>query len=452
MKRATYGLIFLFLTLPSQALCQVVPADLAAKLDAYVQPYVAGNNFSGAILISAKGKILFEKAYGMANYELAVPNSPQTRFHIASISKSFTAAAILLLQQRGLLSVNDPLAKFIPDYPNGDKITVHHLLTHTSGIPNVNNFPEYAERSKTRLTLAQVIQMFKDKPLEFAPGARFSYSNSNYNLLAFIIEKVAGNGYGDFLKQNIFVPLAMTDTGNDDGSDALIPSRASGYVPAGMRDVENAPYLNWSIKTGNGSLYSTVEDLYKWDRALYTGKLLDAGTREKLFTDYGGFGYGWFVRKHFNRRVTAINGRSPGFTSSLERFIDDDISIILAANTYSGLTQSMADDLAAIVFNEKYESPHPPVALNPAVLDNYVGQYQFGQDFTYNPGVLVTVERSSDGLRMNSAGTVTYLLPQSTTTFKDRLYGGTVTFGPANGKAEQLTWAFGPEFVAKRRK
>jgi len=197
----------------------------------------------------------------MANYELAVPNRSDTRFHIASISKSFTAAAILMLQERGQLHMQDTLAKFIPDYPQGDKITLHHLLTHTSGIPNVNNLPTYSEKSLLCLNLTQIIPLFEDKPLEFQPGARFRYSNSNYNLLAFIIEKASGKDYGKFLEENIFRPLGMNATGNDDGSNALIPNRASGYVPVGMQDVENTPFLNWSIKTGNGSLYSTVEDL-----------------------------------------------------------------------------------------------------------------------------------------------------------------------------------------------
>lgn len=429
-----------------------IPAELSAKVDAYVHPYVDGNNFSGVILIALGENVLFRGAYGMANYELAVPNSLQTRFHIASISKSFTAAAILILEQRGMLNVNDPVAKFIPDYPNGEKITLQHLLTHRSGIPNVNNLPGYSEQSKKRLTLPEIIQLFRDQPLEFAPGARFQYSNSNYNLLAFVIEKVSGKSYGEFLQQNIFEPLAMKDTGNDDGSDELVANRASGYVPVGMRDLENAPYLNWSIKTGNGSLYSTVDDLYKWDRALYADKVLSKGARDRIFTDYMGFGYGWFVRKHFGRRVTAINGRSPGFTSSLERFVDEDICIALTANTYSGLTQTMADDLAAIVFNEKYERPRPAVAVSPAVLDGYVGHYQFGADFSYNPNAMVTVERTRDGLRLESSGTVSYLIPQAQNNFRDRLYGGTVTFEGSGGEVRTMRWSFGKEFIATRVK
>ena len=431
-----------------------VDGSLAAKVDAYVKPYVESNNFSGSLLIAKAGKIVLSRGYGMANYELSVPNSARTRFHLASLSKTFTAVAILILQERGQLRVEDPLTKFIPDYPSGDKITVHHLLTHTSGIPNVNNLPGYDEKSKSQISLSEIIGMFKEKPLEFIPGARYRYSNSNYNLLAFIIEKVSGKSYGKFLEENIFRPLDMSDTGNDAGTDDLIPNRASGYVPAGMRDVENAPYLNWSIKTGNGSLYSTVDDLYKWDRALYREKLLKKKTLDKMFTDYGGFGYGWTVRKHFDRRVTAMTGRSPGFTSSLERFIDDDVCIVMAANTYSGITQSMADDLAAIVFGEKYEGLHSPIKIGPSILDSYVGRYQFGPDFTYNPGATVTVEKNGDQLLMQIAGGgTTYLIPQSETRFVDRLFGGVVSFPKDRSLAvTYLTWNFGKDFVAQKIK
>ena len=452
VKVALFSLLLAFSIQDAYAQRVNIPADLSAKIDAYVRPYVDSNNFSGAILVAQGDKILFRRGYGLANYELAVPNTPETRFHIASISKSFTAAAVLMLERRAQLSAGDPLSKFIPDYPNADKITLHDLLTHRSGIPNVNNLPVYTERSRMRLSLPEIIQLFKHEPLDYAPGARFHYSNSNYNLLAFVIEKVSGQTYGAFLRQNIFQPLAMTGTGNDDGSDQLIENRASGYVPAGMQEVENAPYLNWSIKTGNGSLYSTVDDLYKWDRALYTDKVLGARSREKMFTDYGGFGYGWFVRQQFGRRVTAINGRSPGFTSSLERFVDDDVCIALAANTYSGLTQTMADDLAAIVFQQKYQVPKAGVAISPALMERYAGRYQFGADFSFNPNALVTVENTKGGLRMQSGGSTSYLLPQADNQFVDRLYGGNVRFEFSGKEVTKLIWSFGQAFTANRVK
>src|SRR5439155_1001795 len=179
---------------------------LAARVDSYLLPNVRGNNFAGAVLVANDGKIEFEKAYGLANMELGVPNTLNTRFHIASVSKPITAAAILLLAQQGRLSVNDPLSKYVSDYANGDKITIHHLLTHTSGIRNVNNFPEYNEKSRQHLTLLQIIELFKNKPLEFTPGEKYSYSNSNYNLLAYIIEKVSGKGYGEFVQEHLLRP------------------------------------------------------------------------------------------------------------------------------------------------------------------------------------------------------------------------------------------------------
>lgn len=450
MKYVLVLLAYTILTVPAASASDQEP-ELEARVDTYVQPYVDGNNFSGSVLIAEKGKVLLSKGYGMADYELSVRNTPHTRFHVASVSKSFTAAAVLILQERGKLNVEDHLTKYIPDYPNGDQITIHHLLTHRSGVPNVNNLPVYAEKSRSRLTLAEIIQMFKDKPLEFAPGTRYRYSNSNYNLLALIIEKISGQSYGQFLEENIFRPLGMKDTGNDDGSDALIPNRASGYVPVGLQGVENAPYLNWSVKTGNGSLYSTTEDLYKWDRALHSEKILKKSTLDKAFTDYGGWGYGWSVRKHFGKRVTVITGRSPGFTSSLERFIDDDVCIIVAGNNYSGISQSMADDLAAIVFGEKYEVPKASMKLSSASLAGNVGRYQFGQDFTYNPGALVSVQQRGDELVMLNGPDATYLLPQSENKFLDRLYGGTVTFVPdASGAITKLTWNFGKDFTAQR--
>ncbi|MCI0356176.1 MAG: beta-lactamase family protein, partial [Acidobacteria bacterium] len=302
--------------------------DVEAQIDAYLKPFVETRNFSGSVLIARRGNVLMAKSYGMANYELNVPNTPQTKFQIASLSKPFTAIAILQLEARGKLNLNDPLVRYIPEYPNGDKITIHHLLAHRSGIPNVNSLPEYEEKSRSQQTIGQIIVMFKDRPLEFQPGDRYSYSNSNYNLLAYIIQKVSGEEYGEYLRKNIFGPAGMKDTGQP-RAGPLISNRASGYMPRGITDLENAPYIDWSIKTGNGSLYSTVEDLYRFDRALYTDQLLSRRSRDKMFTEQSeGVGYGWFVRKRFDRRVTAYGGRSPGFSSSLERYVDDDVCII----------------------------------------------------------------------------------------------------------------------------
>ncbi len=202
------------LVLPASPAAAQVPARdaLAQRVDRYLQPYLDLAAFSGVVLLARHGNILLERAYGMANYELGVPIRIGTRFHIASVSKTFTAAAVLQLVERGKIRIRDPIAKFVPDYPRGNEITVHHLLAHASGIPDVNGLPGYDTIARLPHTTASLVALFRDQPLDFVPGSRYSYSNSNYNLLAYIIEHVSGMGYGEFLEQNIFRPAGLTST------------------------------------------------------------------------------------------------------------------------------------------------------------------------------------------------------------------------------------------------
>jgi len=458
MKRAIYALLFALLIPAAPGGGQTSspkPTDLEAKVDAYVRPYLEIKGFSGAILIASKGRVLLRKGYGMANYELDAPNTPQTKFHLASISKSFTAAAILILEERGLLSVSDPLSKYIPDYPDGDKITIHHLLIHTSGVPNVNNFPDYDAKSKFPQTPASIIEMFKNKPLTMKPGERYSYSNSNYNLLAFIIEQVSGKKYGDFLKENIFDPLGMKDTGHDGKAGAIIKNRASGYAPVGARDLENAPWIDWTIKTGNGSLYSTVEDLYKWDRALYAEKILKRGALDKMFTPYvDGAGYGWFISQSLNRKVIRFSGRSPGFQGEIHRYVDDDVCVIVLGNNYSGAASFLITGLDAMVFGEPYGATTLDTGLkiDPKVIDGYLGRYEGGADF-FIPRASITVEKRDGNLSLRlNTGAVGWLTPITESKFYERIFGASVTFVKDDkGKVSHMTFGFsGSEFRANR--
>jgi CubicO group peptidase (beta-lactamase class C family) len=416
--------------------------SLESQVDVYIKPYLEIGGFNGTVLIAKGGKVLLSQGYGSANYELNVPNTPQTKFHIASVSKPFTAAAIMMLQERGLLNVSDPLTKFIPDYPNGDKITVHHLLTNTSGIPNINNFPDYDAWSKFPHTPEDLIEKFKNKPLDFNPGARgYTESNGNYNLLAYIIEKLSGKSYGEFLAENIFAPLDMKDTGHDARPEATLKNRANGYVPVGISELENAPYINWTIKTGNGSIYSTVEDLYKWDRSLYTERILKKATIEKMFSE----SYGWFNSKRFNRRAIRINGRSPGFQSEIQRYVDNDICVIVLGNNYAPTASLIAEDLAAITLGEKYEIPEiaKPVKLDPKIFDAYVGRYQFGSDF-FVPKGIYTIEKRNNQLFIVAKGLNDTLTPQSDTKFFDRTFWDTIIFVKNDkGEITNLIWRYG---------
>ncbi len=415
---------------------------LETQIDAYVKPYLDVGGFNGSVLIAKKGKVLLSKGYGMANYELGVPNTPQSKFHIASVSKTFTATAVMLLEERGLSKVGDSLTKFIPDYPNGDKITIHHLLTNTSGIANINDFPEYDAWSKFSHTPQDLIEKFKNKPLDFEPGTRgYTESNSNYNLLAFIIEKTSGKSYGEFLEENIFIPLNMNDSGHDNRPETVLKNRANGYVPAGVSELKNASFLDWSIKTGNGSIYSTVEDLYKWDRSLYTEKILKKATIEKMFRE----GYGWFDSKRFNRRAVRMNGRSPGFNSEIQRYIDDDICIVVLGNNYAPTASLIVGGLAAIALGEKYEIPKlaKPVKLDSKIFDAYVGRYQFGSDF-FVPGGIYAIEKRNDQLFMTTKTINDTLTPQSETEFFDRTFWATIIFVKNDkGEVTNLIWRYG---------
>ncbi len=459
MIRRLYALALIGVALAGAAFAahpDPVPAvSLEDRITGYIAPYVRTNNFSGVILVTKDGRPLFRRGYGYAVREFDVPVTPETRFQIASVSKSFTAAAIMLLEQRGRLRTSDPVARILPGYPNGERITLHHLLTHTSGIPNVNGFPDYDTKSRFPQGLGEILSWFKDRPLDFEPGTRYAYSNSNYNVLAAVIERVSGRSYGAFMAENIFDPLGLRDTAHHGDAQAVIPRLAAGYAPAGGDGLERAPYLDWSIKTGNGSIFSTADDLAKWDEALYGDTLLNGISREKMFTEQAaGVGYGWFVRKGA-RRSLASNGRAPGFSASVERFPDERVCVVVLSNLYSSLSQSMAGDIAAIVFGEDRQPliPATPVVVPAAEMDRYLGRFAFGQDFSFNPGVSIEIKRDGPWLVMAAGGATgtTYLIPAGNGRFIDRAYGGIVSFDKTPGtKAAFLVWNFGRDFQANR--
>jgi CubicO group peptidase (beta-lactamase class C family) len=389
----------------------------------------------------------------MANYELQVPNTPETRFHIASVSKPFTAAAILQLQEQRRLDINDHLSRFLPDFPNGDGITLDNLLTHTSGITNVNNLPDYDLFACAPHTLPELIAKFANLPLDFPPGTNYRYSNSNYNLLALVIEKVSGESYGDYLRKHILDPAGMRESGHDGDAFRLIPSAASGYEPFGVSGYENTRHLDWSNKTGNGSLFSTLDDLYRFDRALNTDQILKTPTREKYFVEGKGNRYGWFTRKSHGRVVMSSNGRSPGFTAELDRYPVDDVTVIVLSNSYATTSQDpIADAIAGIVFGEKVPaSVIQTTPLPQSTLVAYAGEYQFGSDY-FVPNAKVILTAGNGFLLFETDGFRTPLVPLSASDFLERALFGHVVFPTqANGRPESFTFKYsGKDYIAHR--
>jgi D-alanyl-D-alanine carboxypeptidase len=406
---------------------------LHSRFEAYLAPFVDTGNFTGAVLISRHGKVLLRQAYGLANYELRVPNSPSMRFHIASVSKAFTAAAILQLQENGLLTLSDPVSRFLPDFPQGDKIQLENLLTHTSGIRDINDLPDYDDFARGPHTLPDLVAKFAGLPLQSEPGEKYSYSNSNYNLLALILEKVSGETYPDYLRRHIFGPTGMEESGHDGDAASLIPQAAAGYVPAGEKGFEKAPYLDWSTKTGNGSLYSTVDDLYRFDRALHRELILKKATSQEYFVDGEGNRYGWYIGRRLGHRVMSAKGRSPGFTAELDRFTDDDLTIIILSNSYSTVAQDpIAEAFAAIVFGQQPVSPPMRAAdVAPSVLASYEGEYQFGPDY-FTPNAKFTLSPLPGCLLFQVGNNRSPLVPLKPAEFLERKFFGHVTMQKDN--------------------
>ncbi|MDQ6787728.1 MAG: serine hydrolase [Acidobacteriota bacterium] len=376
------ALVALCLVFVSYASAQnaVLPSSqqITAKVDEYMNAAVHVDGFSGSILVARDGQPVVSKGYGMANVELDVPNSPQTVFRLGSVTKQFTAMAIMMLQERGKLNVNDPACKYLSDCPAAwQPITVKNLLTHTAGVPNYTGFPDFAKTAVLPTTNAAMIAQLKDKPLEFAPGEKFAYSNSGYYLLGAIIERASGKSYADFLQENIFTPLGMKQTGYD-VSARIIKNRAAGYARQGG-EIVNAAYMDMTIPYAAGAMYSTTGDLLLWDQALYTEKLVSRKTLDEIFTPFkSNYGYGWSISKKFDRQEISHGGGIYGFATEIDRFPADKVTVVVLSNVEGAPAGRIAGDLAAIVFGAAYEIPkeRKEIAVDQKILEKYVGQYE----------------------------------------------------------------------------
>lgn len=308
------------------------PGD-ASDIDDYLLSLEKGNAFTGSVLVARDGEVLLAKGYGLADRDAGLPNTPQTKFRICSVTKQFTAMAILLLQAQGKLNVRDRVCDYLAGCPaTWKRISLHHLLTHTSGIPDFVGLGDYEATKGTPTTPLELISRVKDRPLEFAPGERWSYSNSGYVLLGYVIEVVSGQPYGEFVEQNILEPLAMSGSGYNHNQAVL----ARGYTGEG-EDWRDADDIDASVPYAAGALYSTVEDLYRWDQALYGERLISQELLDVMFTPFarspiGDFGYGWIISTEGGRSFVRHGGGGDGFTSLIARYPDGRVTIILLSN------------------------------------------------------------------------------------------------------------------------
>lgn len=324
-----------------------------SELESEIDFLIKEENFSGSILVAHKASVLTRKSNGLANIELEVLNTPNTKFRLGSVTKIFTATAIMQLHEKKVIDIESPVNKFIPDYPNGDEITIFHLLTHTSGIPNLTEFPDFMEWVMTNSSIADTVGRFKNKPLDFQPGHKFKYSNSGYILLSYIIELVTDKPYADFIRETIFAPLEMMNSGMDN-HESIIKNRASGYNFKG-ESLINAPYINMSNPAGAASMYSTVDDLFLFDQALYKDGILKRDTLEMMFQPFKkGYGLGWIVQDKLNQRMVSHGGGIHGFSANFSRYLDSETSFIVLSNIFypKSKIEFISNQLAEITFQK----------------------------------------------------------------------------------------------------
>ncbi|GGC64936.1 serine hydrolase domain-containing protein [Undibacterium terreum] len=327
---------------------QVSSAEEVNRMDQIVQSYVKDKQFSGTVLVARGEKILLNKGYGLANMEWNMANTPQTKFRLGSLTKQFTAVAIMMLAERGKLKLDDKVSAYLPDVPAAWRdITVFQLLTHTAGIHNFTDLPEFMSVAMLAKTPNEVLDLVRSLPLDFQPGEKHSYSNSGYVLLGILIEKVSGQSYESFLQQHIFTPLEMKDSGYDLTKE-VIAHRAAGYSLKNGH-FENADYMDMGIPFSAGALYSTTVDLLRWERGLYGGKLLTAESLKKLTTPYkDDYAFGLIVKQYNGSREIFHNGGINGFRTSMAYRPEDDLYIIVLGNTEANTPGIISSRLAVV--------------------------------------------------------------------------------------------------------
>lgn len=366
MKTKKLFILFVLMLMTATA---AIAQESAKKIEDLLKNYYDHGQFNGTVLVADKGKVIYAKGFGMANMEWAIPNQTDTKFRIGSVTKQFTAALILQMVEEGQIKLDGKLSDYLPDYrkDTGDKITVHQLLNHTSGIPSYTNQPNFfAEVSRNPYSVADFVKKYASGDLEFEPGSKFSYNNSGYFLLGAIVEKVSGKSYEKILKEKIFEPLEMKNSGYDVYA-TILPKRANGYQKSSDGYI-NAPYLDMSLPYAAGSLYSTVEDLLRWDQSLYADKILSAASKKLMFTPgLSNYGYGFNIKDEpigktaQKTKVIQHSGEINGFNSLLTRFVDKQQTVIVLDNVGMGnyhgkITESIFNILNGQPFDQPKKS------------------------------------------------------------------------------------------------
>jgi CubicO group peptidase (beta-lactamase class C family) len=362
------GFKILFATL-ALLLLRVAAQGQADQIDDYIRSRMELRHIPGlSVAVVKEGKVLLAKGYGLANVELSVPATEHTVYQLASITKQFTATAVLMLIEEGKISLDDVITKHLDGLPaTWSGVTIRHLLNHTSGIKSYTSAPNFSKTARKDYTKEEIIKLIADAPIDFAPGDRWAYNNTGYFLLGMLIEKVSGKEYGAFLNERIFQPLAMTSTRVNELTE-IIKNRATGYTWQNNR-LWNGEYVSPTQPFSAGALISTVLDLTKWDAALHSEKVLKQSSLEQMWTPTKlndgrkmSYGFGWYMDVYRTRRRIVHGGGIQGFSTYICRFLDDRLTVIVLANQDGGRTESLAAGIAEFFIPALRENAPKPLA------------------------------------------------------------------------------------------
>ena len=388
-------------------------AQDSGRMDQIVRTSAEAGEFSGSVLVARDGQVLLDQGYGLANREWLIPNASDTKFRLGSITKQFTAVAIMVLNERGQVDLDAPVKTWVPDAPAAwDQVTVRHLLAHTAGVPNFTSFPEFQSQKSLPVTVDSLIASFRDRPLDFQPGEGRKYSNSGYVLLTAVIEKASGQSFADFLSEAVFMPLGMSDSGYDTHA-AILPRRASGYAPADG-GVVNADYWDMSIPQGAGGLYSTTHDLLKWEQGLFGGRVLNPASLKLLTTPVRDqYAFGVFVTEAGGNTTIAHSGGLDGFNTYMANDPARRMTVIVLGNLNGPAPDSLGASLLALA-REGTAAEQRAATPTPEMLADYSGVY----DLTPTSSITVSVENGrlmsqltgQDAVALNSESADVFLL------------------------------------------
>ncbi|ALS02633.1 hypothetical protein ATZ33_14990 [Enterococcus silesiacus] len=350
--------------------------DFKTKLNNYVRSYEQQGYLQGSLLIADKSGILLEQSFGLASIEFNVANTSETKYQIGSLTKAFTSMAVLILQHHGLLSIDDTINTYLSDFPNGEKITIYHCMTCTSGIPDFASFGDFWETTmRLSWTLDDMLDLFKELPLEFEPGSQFAYSNSGYLVLTKIIEVITGQTYAQFLEEAIFTPLNMTNTGCMNETDIVL-NLASSY--SYWEKEINTPQTNHFFPLGAYGLYSTTKDLYLWDQAIRHYQLVPEHLTKLMFTvNKSSYACGWDIATLNAHRYRQHFGNISGFVNSIKQFEEEDLTVILLSNLDVIPVTTITKEIARLKFDSTFSpTTHPLQLMSPVPLEKFVGRYK----------------------------------------------------------------------------